>query len=265
MSSGVHFAPIALKQYGCTIGTVRSRERLFVLALVALLLAGLATVADARRVRTARSAEFAADLSGTQFAKTDVGPGGVTDNHCQLPSGTSTERIEFEATYFQVGVTLLPGPEVIVGDPRGSTGQVHVPVNGTVTRSNLGEAACLDPDEPGQDCGVRTIPKFPKWNLAMQWVGKGFGLIAGGPAVSDLFDHCSPNLLIDPYPSVFGAADDEPQIVARASIRKLLNRRKKEIVTHGHGAWNTQGEHSTSSVQFDYTLTLTRRKPHVRR
>jgi hypothetical protein len=112
-------------------------ERLFGAVLVVVVFAVGATAADAKRKRApvARTAVFSAELGGTQYARTDVGALGECE--VDLPSGTSTERIEFQATAFSVPVTKLPGDVVV-----GRNFHVRVPVNGTVTRSNLGSAAC---------------------------------------------------------------------------------------------------------------------------
>ncbi len=223
------------------------------MALVALLLGAYATTADARkRVPTATTAKFKAELSGTQFAQTDAGE--ISDNNCQLPSGTSTERVEFQATTFRVQVTELPPSEIVLG----TTGSIRIPVNGTVTRSNMGSAACQDDPKRPVDCGVVPIGT---WHLQLQWQTRGFQLIVAGGPDSDPFSNCASRLLLDPFPELFGAADDEPKVVARASLRDLLDRPKKRtIVVQGHGTTSFRGDRSQGSVSLDWRMTLTRQK-----
>jgi hypothetical protein len=253
MSPGVHFAAIARER---TIAHVRSTwERLFVVVLVALMLAAGATAAEAKKKRlaTAKSADFTAELSGTQFARTDIG--GNSECDMPLPSGTSTERIEFQATTFAVEVTRLPGDVVV-----GKNGNVLVPVNGTVTRSNMGSAACQDNPREPEDCGVMPITA---WHLELQWGGKGFNLIAGLPGVDrDVFGNCASRLLLDPYPTLTGA-EDTHFVVARASIKDLLNRRKHQILTQASDFQMFSSDNAVGTVTLDYRLTLTR-KPSKR-
>jgi hypothetical protein len=242
MSSAVH---AAIGGEGSISHMQSTGERLLVGALALLALGAGATTASAA---TAQSARFKGELSGTQFAKTDLG----TSSECdvELPSGTSTERIEFQSTTFRLLFTELPPSEIVLG----RTGTVRMPVNGTVTRSLEGSAACLaDPKRP-VDCGTKPIGD---WRLDLQWKTRGFYLITN--TVRDVFDNCPSRLLFDPYPELFGAADDEPNVVARASIAQLLNRRKKQIVAVGKGSHRTTGTNGEQlSVELDYRLTLTR-------
>ena len=116
-----------------------------------------------------------------------------------------------------VVMTKLPGDVVV-----GRNGHVRVPVNGTVTRSNLGSAACQDNPREPEDCGV--LPIRTGWSLDLQWRGKGFNLIAGLPGVdTDAFSNCASRLLLDPYPSLTGA-EDTHFVVARVSTKDQARR-----------------------------------------
>jgi hypothetical protein len=255
MSSGVHFAPIAGEEYGCTIAGVGSRERLWSVALVALVLGAGATSADARRSGTAKTAKFKAELSGTQFSRTDIVD---PDNpNCEFPSGTSTERVEFQASTFPLEVTELPPSEIVLTVGK-SSGSVRFPVGGTVTRSNMGAATCQDDRRKPEDCGVLPIHS---WHPLLQWRTRGFQLVAGGPPDFDPFLNCHGG----PFPGLIGAADDEPQVVARASLKQILDRPTRTIVAQGHGFETGRTDTIQTSVALDWRITLTRqrtKKPH---
>jgi hypothetical protein len=231
-------------------------ERLFgAVLLVVVVFAVGATAADAKRKRVpvARTAAFSAELGGTQYARTDVGALGECE--VDLPSGTSTERVEFQATAFTVPVTKLPGDVVV-----GRNGHVRVPVNGTVTRSNLGSAACLDDAREPEDCGV--LPIRTGWSLDLQWGGKGFNLIAGLPGVdTDVFSNCASRLLLDPYPSLTGA-EDTHFVVARVSTKDLFNRRKRTLHVSASDFQSLSGDtnDAVGSVTLDWRLTLKRKR-----
>jgi hypothetical protein len=235
---------------------------LALVALVAMVLGTGATAAEARKkLPTATTARFKAELSGTQFARTDVGD--IADNDCELPSGTSTERIEFRSSTFRVEIAEPTPGEIFLG----RTGVISIPVGGTVTRSNIGSAACQDDPRAPEDCGV--IPIRTWHTLKMQWRTRGFQLLAGGVPDSDPFENCSPNLLDNPFPSLFGASDDEPQVVARVSLRDTLDRPKvRTVVAEGHGSTTFGSDKAQGSVALDWRITMTRlktKKPHRKR